>query len=206
MNCEFVSTLYRLRKSSDDAVDDIDDFSDFKRYLHVVRPVEEKLKKLLRQANANDKKRLVLLCGSSGDGKSHLMSYLKNADDEHLLENYYLYNDATASDAPQLTSSETLAKELKAFSDENVDIQDGSKMILAINLVILTNFIESEEGKQYSKLYAFVKNNGVLSISGGWQFDDNSVFQYVSFSDYQIFTLENGKINTEYIDLRKIGV
>lgn len=200
MNCEFVSKLYWLRKSSAEAVDDTESCSDFKKYLHVTRPIEEKLKGLLRQVNESNKKRLILLCGNAGDGKSHLISYLRFADKEHLLEGYNLYNDATASDAPQLTSAETLAERLNAFSDSHLDTQDGFKMILAINLGTLSNFIESEEGKKYSKLRQFVENNKILETNTEWQFDDNSVFQYVSFCDYQIFTLESDGINTDYME------
>ena len=200
MSCEFVSTLYRLRKSSAEAVDDTNAFSDFNRYLHVVRPIEDKLKCLLRQVNVSGNKCLVLLCGSAGDGKSHLISYLKNADSEHLLEGYYLYNDATASGAPELTSSATLAEKLYAFSDDNIDKQDGFKMILAINLGTLSKFVESKEGKQYSRLRLFVENNEILTTTNEWQFDSNSPFQYISFSDYQVFSLESNGINTEYME------
>ena len=95
MTCDFVIQLSRLRRLSAESVENTDCFDPFKEYLHVVRPVEVELRKLLRDANVNQNKCLVLLCGSAGDGKSHLISYLKNSDPERLLEDYEPYNDAT---------------------------------------------------------------------------------------------------------------
>ena len=80
-NCKFINELNRLRKSSSDSIDNVEKFDQFKSYMHVVRKMEEDLKGLLRKVNASGKKTLVLLCGSAGDGKSHLLSYLKNLDD-----------------------------------------------------------------------------------------------------------------------------
>lgn len=96
-NCKFANELNRLCKSSSDSIDNTEKFDDFKKYMHVTRTAEEDLKAILRNVNAGNKKTLVLLCGSAGDGKSHLLSYLKNSDEEHLIENYTIFNDATES-------------------------------------------------------------------------------------------------------------
>lgn len=68
--CNFISKLNKLRKSSSDSIDNVDYFDGFKEYMHVVRDAEKDLKTVLRQVNTSDKKTLVLLCGSAGDGKS----------------------------------------------------------------------------------------------------------------------------------------
>lgn len=107
-NCKFANELNRLCKSSSDSIDNTEKFDDFKKYMHVTRTAEEDLKAILRNVNAGNKKTLVLLCGSAGDGKSHLLSYLKNSDEEHLIENYTIFNDATESSAPSKTAIETL--------------------------------------------------------------------------------------------------
>ena len=80
MGCKFVEQLVRLRKLSAESVDNTNTFDEFKEYIHVERPVERELCNLLRKLNKTPQKRLVLLCGSAGDGKSHLLSYLKNVD------------------------------------------------------------------------------------------------------------------------------
>ena len=74
--CEFVEELSKLKKSSKDSVDSTNKFDEFKQYMHIPRNIEEDLKEILRHINGNDSKSLVLLCGSAGDGKSHLLSYL----------------------------------------------------------------------------------------------------------------------------------
>ena len=88
MACSFIAELSKLRKLSVESVENTKSFDDFKRYMHVLRPVETELRKLLVHVNDSNHKALVLLCGSAGDGKSHLLSYLRNADQEHLLDSY----------------------------------------------------------------------------------------------------------------------
>ena len=143
MACSFIAELSKLRKLSVESVENTSSFDEFKRYIHVLRPVETELRDLLIKINGSNRKTLVLLCGSAGDGKSHLMSYLRNADQDHLLDSFEIYNDATESSAPQLTSIDTLSEKLAPFNDENYETDDGFKMILAINLGTLNNFIES---------------------------------------------------------------
>ena len=152
MACSFIAELSKLRKLSVESVENTTSFDEFKRYLHVLRPVETELRDLLVKINGANRKTLVLLCGSAGDGKSHLMSYLRNADQDHLLDSFEIYNDATESSAPQLTSIDTLSEKLAPFNDENYGTDDGFKMILAINLGTLNNFIESEKGKAWNPI------------------------------------------------------
>jgi DNA phosphorothioation-dependent restriction protein DptF len=165
--CNFINILNRLRKSSSDSIDNVDSFDAFKEYMHVVRNAENDLKGILRQVNGGSKKTLILLCGSAGDGKSHLLSYLKNSDSEKLLENYVVYNDATESNAPNKTAIDTLYEVLSGFKNENLD-KEGQNTILAINLGVLSNFIESEYGSEFSKLKEYVFNANILTskISG----------------------------------------
>lgn len=201
MACSFIDQLSMLRKQSMESVENTAHFAEFKRYLHVVRPVEEELRGLLRKVNSEGKKCLVLLCGSAGDGKSHLISYLRHADSEGLLDEYELYNDATESSAPELTSIDTLYDKLAPFNDENYYKDDGFRMILAINLGTLNNFIESEKGKAFSHLKEYVETNEIFSsYSRENIYQPNSVFQHISFADYQVFTLKEDTVGTEFLE------
>ena len=198
--CNFISKLNRLRKSSSDSIDNVDSFDGFKEYMHVVRDAEKDLKAVLRQVNAGAKKTLVLLCGSAGDGKSHLLSYLKNSDTENLLGNYIIHNDATESNAPEKTAIDTLCEVLSGFKDENLD-SPGKNIILAINLGVLSNFIESQYGEEFKALKQYVFNANILSSKVNERgYDPNSYFQHISFSDYHMFLLEKDGINPEYIN------
>ena len=198
--CNFISKLNKLRKSSSDSIDNVDSFDGFKEYMHVVRDAEKDLKAVLRQVNVGTKKTLVLLCGSAGDGKSHLLSYLKNSDTENLLENYIIHNDATESNAPEKTAIDTLCEVLSGFKDNNLD-SPGKNIILAINLGVLSNFIESQYGEEFKALKQYVFNANILSSKVNERgYDPNSHFQHISFSDYHMFLLEKDGINPEYIN------
>lgn len=201
MACEFIMQLSKLRKSSAESVENTNAFNHFEEYLHVERHVEIELRKLLRSVNEKQGKCLVLLCGSAGDGKSHLISYMKNSDTEGLLDGYELYNDATESSEPTLTSIDTLANKLTDFDDEHYDNADGSKMIIAINLGTLNNFIESAKGKSFTKLRKYVEENKILSsYAQETGYKVKSVFQHVSFADYQVFSLSENGIQTVFLE------
>lgn len=196
-NCRFLDELNRLRKSSSDSIDNIERFDNFKRYMHVTRNVEEDLKEILASVNNSGKKTLILLCGSSGDGKSHLLSYLKN--EERLLDDYSVYNDATESSAPSKTAIETLNEVLIDFADENID-SEGKNIILAINLGVLSNFIESSYGENYQLLLQYVKKNNILTTAVNHNgYIKDSSFQHVNFSDYHMYTLSDGGAEPGYI-------
>lgn len=200
MACTFIEELSKLRKLSMESVENTASFAPFKQYLHVVRPVEDELRTLLRRVNRENKKCLVMLCGSAGDGKSHLMSYLRHADPEGLLNSFELYNDATESSAPELTSIDTLYEKLAPFNDENYQVDDGFKMILAINLGTLNNFIESDKGRAFTKLKQYVEDNEIFSSYTRKEvYITDSVFQHISFADYQVFTLKEDGVGTEFL-------
>jgi len=198
--CKFENTLNRLRKSSSDSIDNTEIFDEFKKYMHVTRSAEDDLKELLRNVNSSGKKSLVLLCGSAGDGKSHLLSYLKNYDEENLLENYTIYNDATESSSPLKTAIDTLNDLLEDFRDTNIN-RYGNNIILAINLGVLSNFIESEYGVNYSLLRNYVADRNILSNKLNIKtFDFDSHFHHVSFSDYHMYSLNENGIHAGYIE------
>lgn len=201
MTCEFVNQLSKLRKLSMESVENTASFAPFKKYLHVVRPVEDELRALLRRVNQEGKKSLVLLCGSAGDGKSHLMSYLRHSDGEGLLDTFELYNDATESSAPKLTSIDTLFEKLSPFNDDNFQNDDGFKLILAINLGTLNNFIESDKGQAFTHLKKYVDANEIFSsYTRANTYQPNSVFQHISFADYQVFTLKEDGVGIDFLE------
>ena len=200
MSCEFVTQLSKLRKLSAESVENTKKFDPFKEYLHVERQVEKELRELLRDINDCQGKCLVLLCGSAGDGKSHLISFLKNSDSEQLLADYEPYNDATESAEPTMTSIETLAEKLSPFNDENYCKDDGKRMIVAINLGTLNNFIDSEKSKNFSVLKEFVLSNDIISgFSHSTGYKENSTFQYV------IKHLQQLGFEVDYVDPERDG-
>ena len=201
MSCVCVQCLAKLRKSSLEAVDNTESFDSFKKYMHITRDIEGQLKKVLKDVNKELSKCLVMLGGSTGDGKSHLISYLKNSDEDNLLEGYETYNDSTESDEPSLEFLEALAKQLEEFNDSNLENGHSIKMIIAINLGIIGKLFDSEQGKMFTKLKQYVEENHVLSdYSEEIGYKAGSIFQHVSFADYQIFSLSSEGICTDYLE------
>lgn len=193
-----VQELSRLKESSKEAVESLGEFTTFKKYMHIERDAQKELENLILKADESDKAQLILVCGSVGDGKSHIISYFKNKYPE-IVDHFTPHNDATESLEPNKTSMDTLNEVLDCFSDENIE-DSSKKLILAINLGTLNNFIDSEYGSRFTVLKNYVYSKKILETSiEDSNFDENSSFQFVNFSDYHIFTLKDGKIRSNYI-------
>lgn len=168
-NTQFIDVLKRCKQSSKEAVENLEGFSEFKQYMHVQRPVEKELENYILEAKQTKEPQLILVCGGVGDGKSHILSYLKDKYDFLAdPERFYLHNDATESFSPRKTSIETLAEILKPFSDHEIGKGSNITIVLAINLGALNNFIDAEEGGVHSaqRICTCKENYGVCDYRG----------------------------------------
>lgn len=200
--CPLVDELKRLKKSSSEAVDNDEEFSPFKMYMHIHRSLEDDLIKKIEQAKERAGKSLILVCGNVGDGKSHVISYLKHTRSS-LLDGFIIHNDATESRSPNRDEKEELAMVLHNFRDDCIANDSDDKIIVAINLGVLSNFIDSEKGKgrEFSKLAEYVNSNNILIDNiVGESPEQNSCFFHINFGDYHIFRLNSGKIDSPYIE------
>lgn len=93
--CRFIEAMEGLKSSSNLSVAN-DKFTDFNKYMHIVSKMDDKLKEVISKAALKDKS-LVLVCGNSGDGKSHLIANFisQGVINENEFE---VYIDATSSD------------------------------------------------------------------------------------------------------------
>lgn len=193
-----IQELSKLKESSKEAVEGLNTFSKFKTYMHVNRDVQDELQQIILAADKEESAQLILVCGSVGDGKSHIISYFKNKHSD-VMSNFTLHNDATESLEPNKTSMDTLNDVLDNFSDEKIGIST-EKLILAINLGTLNNFIDSEYSKRFTVLQKYVESKKILekSIIEN-RFDSSSNIQFINFSDYNLYTLKDGKVQSKYI-------
>lgn len=193
-----IQELSKLKESSKEAVEGLNTFSKFKKYMHVNRDAQNELQDIILEANKAEKAQLILVCGSVGDGKSHIISYFKNRYPDEM-SHFTLHNDATESLEPNKTSMDTLNDVLDNFSDEKIETSN-EKLILAINLGTLNNFIDSEYGKRFTVLQKYVESKKILekSIIEN-KFDSSSNIQFINFSDYNLYTLKDGKVQSKYI-------
>lgn len=193
-----IDELGKLKESSKEAVEGLNVFTPFKKYMHVDRNAQRELEDIIVEASKQENSQLILVCGSVGDGKSHIISYFKNKYPD-IISKFTLHNDATESLEPNKTSMDTLNDLLENFTDEKIETS-SEKLILAINLGTLNNFIDSNYGERFTKLREFVSEKKILekSIIDN-KFDINRNIQFVNFSDYSLYTLKDRRVESEYI-------
>ena len=138
--------LLNLSQHSVNSVQNGIKFTNWDEYMHIDRPIESKL---ITKMDSIDQEGggIILLVGSAGDGKSHLISRIKQMSD---WGDDCFYNDATASSSPRKTAIDTLKESLTEFKDANLH-STSQKLVLAINLGKLNALIDDEEFKQEYK-------------------------------------------------------
>lgn len=200
-NTCLIEELKRLKESSKEAVENAEYFDDLNKYMHVKRPVEDELLDLIKKAQQSEKPQLILVCGGVGDGKSHLLAYLNDTHPD-LLNQFDIHNDATESFEPNKTSLDTLNDFLDGFSDQKLTVEGNcSKLIVAINLGALNNFIDSGYQEHFTKLKDYVLQKNILEAKvSEAALDESGYFHYINFSDYNIFSLTDAGISSDYLE------
>ncbi|WP_313529200.1 DNA phosphorothioation-dependent restriction protein DptF [Sphingobacterium multivorum] len=193
----FISELKKLRESSKYAVADgnLDNLDSFKQYLHIERPVEQKLKEIIVNASTCSNGQLILVCGNVGDGKSHILSYLHGVIGDEIGQ-FIIHNDATESHNPNETSNDTLCRLLSGFKDDSIN-STKDKIILAINLGTLSKFLE-DRSTEFNQLKEYVDKNKILDnvLAEESAFDNTQHIHHVNFTDYHLYSLsEQGAIS-----------
>ncbi|WP_213421290.1 DNA phosphorothioation-dependent restriction protein DptF [Bhargavaea massiliensis] len=158
--------ISRLKDSSKEAIENANGLSEFKKYLHVDRDIQ---KELIHYIKSEIPPKLILLSGGVGDGKSHLLAYLKSTYPEYM-DKYYIHNDATESFLPEMNALQTLENVLQSYKGRAINTSEHT--IVAINLGVLHNFIDSANSKEFDALNQFVLESKV--------FEDHVVPKYES--------------------------
>ncbi|ADC46173.1 dnd system-associated protein 3 [Methanobrevibacter ruminantium M1] len=197
-----LNELSKLKDSSKEAVED-DNLSEFKEYLHIDRSIQEDFLKALNRATSFNSSHLIMLCGSVGDGKSHLIANLKKKNPE-LFNQFAIHYDATESFDPEKNAIDTLASVLEPFNDNNLN-NSTEKLILAINLGVLNNFLESSYANEdYTKLKLIIEEANIFESN---EVSDNiygDKVSFVTFSDYNMFELNDDE-NSNYTSSKYIS-
>ncbi|MCL2115097.1 MAG: DNA phosphorothioation-dependent restriction protein DptF [Methanobrevibacter sp.] len=181
--------ISKLKISSMEAVEDPKDFSIFKKYLHVEREIEKEFISVLEKSIKNDVSQLILLCGSVGDGKSHLLAAVNEFHNE-LFSKFEIHNDATESFNPNKTSIDTLSEVLSDFKDENIKTSN-TKFIVAINLGVLSKFSESKyANKEFTIIKDELKKSNVFNSEKISENFESKYIKIVDFNDYNLFELD----------------
>lgn len=200
---ELEKILKKLSMQSRDMIVHADNFESFNEYMHVERPIQKDLELVIEDFLLPRSKSLIFLVGNVGDGKSHLLAYMNQKYQSSFQSNeVVIHNDATESDAPNKTAIEHLVEILDKFKDSNIRNMDTSRLIIAINLGVLTNLKRYlQERGDFQELTSYIDSSGVLEGT----LQDNqgsSYFKIVSFLDRKELFFKNGEIiNTFYQEI-----
>lgn len=164
--CQFIEQMEGLRSSSALSVAN-ENFSEFNKYMHIASQMDAELKNVIITASQK-KKSLVLVCGNSGDGKSHLIASFIN---EGIIssEEFDVYIDATSSDKKGKKANEILRDKLDEFSDEKICDGVEYRLIVAINLGVLNDFIKNYDA-EYTLLKEYVEGQGLFDNMPSWKY------------------------------------
>lgn len=164
--CQFIEAMEGLKSSSNLSVAN-DKFSKFNEYMHIASKMDDRLQEVIINASKNSKS-LVLVCGNSGDGKSHLIANFISKGIININE-FDVYIDATSSDKKGKRANEKLREKLDEFSDQNLSDGTPYRLIVAINLGVLNDFIKNYED-EYSLLKEYVDKQGLFDNIPAWKF------------------------------------
>lgn len=191
----FLNNIQNLSITSKEAIVNAEKFNHFSKYIHIKRDIEDTLLDACKDLKSKDSG-LILLVGSVGDGKSHLLAYLNNEYPE-LFENTIIHNDATESNNPSLTAAETLELILSDVYKKN------KKIIIAINIGMLHNFYSYlQKNQSLTSFQRFIDDTGILDTETDNQhnfvspnFSNHSI---VSFINEQRININNGKVDNDF--------
>lgn len=182
-----LNELSKLKKSSKESVKDANGFKDsFNEYMHIDRRIQEEFITKLEELKDKSSPQLIMLAGSTGDGKSHLLSYMQDKKPK-LMESYDVHNDATESFDPKLTAIQTLFDVLDRFSDKNLNnpSNNSKNLILAVNLGILSDLLDDEYMiSNFSLLRKHLEKANVFDISSVTKCATNDFLTVINFNDY----------------------
>lgn len=191
--------LEKLSIKSRAAISNEKAFNDFEVYMHVKRPIEDRFWQKIQTTLINSTKGIVFLIGNVGDGKSHLISYLRDKHaDEFEREGIAIHNDATESNSPDKTAIETLLERLQPYQDTNINNGQQARLIVAINLGVLTNLVQVlEERTDFTNLLTYFNDSNILTNPSDDQYSTDN-FANVSFFAEKEYDLADGQVISHY--------
>lgn len=182
----FVDVLSVLSKSSPYAVSTEKQASysqkldEIKAYLYIETQIEKDFRSLLNQSS---EKRIIFLCGSSGDGKSEIMArYSQDPIYSHV--DFHL--DATHSFNPRLDAIATLDNVFDAYK-----VADRT-LAVGINLGMMAKYANMGAARHSDIKYAMHRHRQKNNVSGN--------IEFLSFEDhkYAKFFFKDGKPYSDF--------
>lgn len=204
--CQFIKVMERLKSSSSSSVAN-EEFSRFNEYMHIPCKMDDRLENVINKAKKKSKS-LVLVCGNSGDGKSHLIA---NFIDRGIIDNksaFGVYIDATSSDRKGMRANEKLREKLDLFSDAKINDEAEKRLIVAINLGVLNDFLKNYE-REFTTLKKYVDEQGLFDNIPAWKFalmsgsgdeDAKCYIGHVDFTSFHRYEITQTGIDSTFIE------
>ncbi|EGF24923.1 dnd system-associated protein 3 [Rhodopirellula baltica WH47] len=176
-------TIEMLSKGSAQAVTTLNskskDAEKLKSYLYVQTPVE---KALLLALGESFEKRIIFLCGSSGDGKSEIFRRIH----KRYSESFDFHLDATHSFDPGKNAIETLDER---FSDYKSSTRP---LVIGINIGMLGNFAADGD-----EVHVDIKTSISQFLAG--EIVSKGEHTFINFATYPKFDLSGDEIKAPFI-------
>ncbi|MBD9362278.1 DNA phosphorothioation-dependent restriction protein DptF [Methylomonas sp. EbB] len=175
--------INKLSKSSPNAVftqaNDHTSLDTIDQYLYVETKIERDYRKILEEFSGS--KRVIFLCGSSGDGKSAIIG----RNQQQFKKIYDFHIDATHSFKPNQSA-------VDALNDRFFSFKQGSKpLVVGINIGILLNFAR-EGSDDHEDIRQAIRDYITNSTSS-----DSVMF--INFEDYSKFEMKHDNITSSFI-------
>lgn len=184
-----IKVFRRLSQGSKQSVQSGHSLDDFDQYMHVDRPIDMAVRKSMDKIREQGGG-ILFLVGSAGDGKSHMISTLKQE-----YSDFEFRNDASESPWPNVKSIEALKIFLQDYKDVTLETT-ASKMLVAINMGKLSAFIDDPIVRQdFSEIVGCAET---LFDEDNLRHDDKPRIKIVSFANHQIFELFPKQVDKDY--------
>ncbi|WP_111977316.1 DNA phosphorothioation-dependent restriction protein DptF [Algibacillus agarilyticus] len=151
-----------------------------KAYLYIQMPIETAVYNKIASFRSNDKK-VLFLCGSSGDGKSELLTKAKAIYGQKV--KFHL--DATHSFDPKDNAIQTLDNLFNEFESQSIPL------VVGINTGMLGNYVE-EGTNEYFKT---VIQNYLENVN------NKQLDTFINFEDYPKFYIDDVGYTSEFVQM-----
>ncbi|WP_130537864.1 DNA phosphorothioation-dependent restriction protein DptF [Thiomicrorhabdus indica] len=148
-------------------------------YLYIETEIESDFIRLLEGSRA--KKKVIFLCGSSGDGKSALIG--RNINNFESFCDFHI--DATHSFSPTQSAIEALDQRFDEFKANN------RSLVVGINIGILLNYAK-EGADSHLDIRKDINDFVDKGVAKG-------IASFINFEDYSKFSFSNGTVQSKFI-------
>ncbi|WP_160169826.1 DNA phosphorothioation-dependent restriction protein DptF [Marinospirillum insulare] len=151
----------------------------FKKYLYITTKVEQAISNTLKKLSPNERK-IIFLCGSSGDGKSAILTKLKSSYETFV--SFHL--DATHSFSPHEDAIQTLDS---VFHKHD---QKFKPLVVGINTGMLGNYSQEGANERIKSAIAKYLETG----------EQQSDVHFINFEDFPKFELDDSGLRVKFAE------